>query len=107
MIRPGLRDFDFSLFKNNPVPRISEAFIVQFRWEVFNIFNHANFNPPPPAPRQVFSAAGVEKPVLREFWHLQQRPLPAKCNFALKSIWYRGAEVTDVAPTPSANFCFN
>ena len=43
---PGLQDFDFSLFKNNPVRRISETFNVQFRWEVFNIFNQANFNPP-------------------------------------------------------------
>ena len=56
---PGLQDFDFSLFKNNPVHRISETFNVQFRWEVFNIFNHANFNPPGPAARQVFAQTGA------------------------------------------------
>jgi hypothetical protein len=55
---PGLQDFDFSLVKNNPVHRISDTFNIQFRWEVFNIFNHANFNPPAPAARQIFSAAG-------------------------------------------------
>ena len=35
-----------SLFKTIPVKRISESFTVQFRTEVFNILNHANFNPP-------------------------------------------------------------
>jgi hypothetical protein len=56
---PGLQDLDFSLFKNNPVRRISEAFNIQFRWEVFNIANHANFNPPAPAARQIFATSGA------------------------------------------------
>jgi hypothetical protein len=43
---PGLESFDFSVVKNTKVPRISEAFNVQFRLEVFNITNRANFNPP-------------------------------------------------------------
>ena len=46
LIGPGLTDFDMSLFKTIPVKRISESFTVQFRTEVFNILNHANFNPP-------------------------------------------------------------
>jgi hypothetical protein len=56
---PGLQDLDFSLFKNNPVPRISDSFNIQFRWEVFNIANHANFNPPGPAARQIFATSGA------------------------------------------------
>jgi hypothetical protein len=59
VIGPDLKDLDFSLFKNNPIHRISESFNVQFRWEIFNIANHANFNPPPPGNRQMFSAAGA------------------------------------------------
>jgi hypothetical protein len=43
---PRLQDFDFSLVKNSAVRRISESFNVQFRVEIFNIFNHANFAPP-------------------------------------------------------------
>lgn len=43
---PGLLNLDSSLFKNTRVPKISENFNVQFRFEVFNIFNHANFAPP-------------------------------------------------------------
>jgi len=43
---PGVADFDFGLFKNFPVQRISETFHVQFRAEFFNIFNRANFQSP-------------------------------------------------------------
>jgi hypothetical protein len=43
---PGLINFDFSLFKNTPIRRISETFNVQFRAEFFNIFNRANFQAP-------------------------------------------------------------
>jgi hypothetical protein len=46
IIGPGMADFDFSLFKNSYVRRISETFNVQFRAEFFNIFNRANFNSP-------------------------------------------------------------
>ena len=56
---PGLQDLDFSLFKNNPIHRISETFNVQFRWEIFNLANHANFNPPGPAARQIFATSGT------------------------------------------------
>jgi hypothetical protein len=43
---PGLSNLDFSVFKNNPVKRISESFNAQFRAEFFNILNRANFAVP-------------------------------------------------------------
>lgn len=43
---PRLTDLDFSLFKNNYIRSISETFNIQFRAELFNIFNHPNFLPP-------------------------------------------------------------
>jgi len=46
LIGPGLFDFDFSLFKNNYIPSISEGFNLQFRAEFFNILNHTNFQSP-------------------------------------------------------------
>jgi Carboxypeptidase regulatory-like domain/TonB dependent receptor/TonB-dependent Receptor Plug Domain len=46
LIGPGLTNLDFSVFKNNYIKRISESFNVQFRAELFNIMNHANFNVP-------------------------------------------------------------
>jgi hypothetical protein len=82
---PGLQDFDFSLFKNNPVPRISETFNVQFRWEIFNIFNHANFNPPAPGARQVFATSGA----LNNAGLLTSPTITTsrQMQFALKFIW--------------------
>jgi len=46
LIGPGLVNLDFSIFKNNYIPKISEAFNIQFRAEFFNSLNRANFNPP-------------------------------------------------------------
>jgi hypothetical protein len=43
---PGLINMDFSVFKNNRITRISETFNIQFRAEIFNILNRANFAPP-------------------------------------------------------------
>jgi hypothetical protein len=82
---PGLQDLDFSLFKNNPVHRISETFNVQFRWEVFNIFNHANFNPPAPGARQVFATSGA----LNNAGLLTSPTITTsrQMQFALKFIW--------------------
>jgi outer membrane receptor protein involved in Fe transport len=40
---PGYVDTDFGVLKNT---RINERFNLQFRAELFNIFNHANFAPP-------------------------------------------------------------
>jgi hypothetical protein len=48
LIGPGITNVDFSVFKNNHVKKISETFNVQFRAEIFNILNHANFAPPGP-----------------------------------------------------------
>jgi hypothetical protein len=45
---PRLFDLDFSVIKNTPIRRISEAFNIQFRAEMFNITNHDNFVPPQP-----------------------------------------------------------
>jgi hypothetical protein len=43
VVGPGLVNFDFSLFKNNYVKRISESFNLQLRAEFFNVLNRANF----------------------------------------------------------------
>jgi len=46
LVGPGLANLDFMVFKNNYIRRISEAFNVQFRAEIFNILNHPNYLPP-------------------------------------------------------------
>jgi hypothetical protein len=59
-ISPGLREVDFSVFKNNYIRKISETFNIQFRAEMFNIFNHANFAPPvTPDNTDIFDPTGA------------------------------------------------
>src|SRR5207247_724755 len=68
LIGPGLVNFDFSAFKNNYISKISESFNVQFRTEFFNLFNRANFAPPPviqaaPTNLEVINSAGSYVPL--------------------------------------------
>jgi hypothetical protein len=60
LIGPGMTEMDFSIFKNNHIKRISENFNVQFRAEIFNILNHANFAPPvTPDNSDIFDSTGA------------------------------------------------
>lgn len=44
MVRqPGIANYDFSLFKNT---KLTERIGLQFRAEVFNMFNRVQFGPP-------------------------------------------------------------
>ena len=57
VVGPGLMSLDSALFKESHVLRISSAFMIQTRVEVFNILNHANFAAPLDH-RAVFDASG-------------------------------------------------
>jgi hypothetical protein len=46
LVGPKLVNVDLALLKNIQVPRISETFGLQLRFEFFNILNHANFQAP-------------------------------------------------------------
>jgi hypothetical protein len=61
LIAPGITNLDFSIFKNNQIKKISENFNVQFRVEMFNVLNHANFAPPGPGDgnTDIFDATGT------------------------------------------------
>jgi len=60
---PGVVETDFSLFKNNYIKKISENFNIQFRAEMFNIFNHTNFAPPAsPTNTDIFDGTGTINP---------------------------------------------
>ncbi len=62
LIGPGISNLDFSVFKNNHIKKISENFNIQFRVEMFNILNHANFAPPQTAidaNTDIFDAKGA------------------------------------------------
>jgi hypothetical protein len=85
VVGPSLVNFDMSLFKNNYIARISEVFNIQFRMEAFNIFNHANFNPPT-TNNQVFNGDGSTgglTPGLLDATATTSRQI----QFAIKVIW--------------------
>ena len=84
LIGPGLVNLDFSLFKNFPIRRISETFNAQFRAEFFNVFNHANFNPPTDNP-EVFNASGA--PIASAGLIDATSTTSRQLQFALKLIW--------------------
>ena len=87
LIGPGLTDLDFSVYKNNYVRRISEAFNIQFRAEFFNILNHANFGPPTPGDgnTDIFQSDGTPNPSVGA---LVRTVTPERqIQFALKFVW--------------------
>jgi hypothetical protein len=61
LIGPGIASLDFSIFKNNRIPRISENFNIQFRAEMFNVLNRPNFASPGPGDgnTDIFDATGT------------------------------------------------
>jgi hypothetical protein len=84
LIGPGLANFDTSLFKNNPIKKISERFNVQFRAEFFNIFNRPNFVPPTDN-ETLFDQTGA--PVAGAGQVTRTSTTSRQIQFALKFIW--------------------
>lgn len=84
LIGPGLVNLDFSVFKDNYVKRISDAFNVQFRAEFFNLFNRANFAPPLNN-KNIFDANGT--PIANAGLITSTQTPSRQIQFALKIIW--------------------
>jgi outer membrane receptor protein involved in Fe transport len=89
---PRLINLDFSILKNFPVKRISEAFNIQFRAEMFNILNRVSFVPPQPGSGDGNSAIFGEtgEPSGGSVGQLQEYATgtPSReIQFALKFIW--------------------
>jgi hypothetical protein len=83
---PGTVNLDFSVFKNNPVKRISETFNVQFRAEMFNILNHANFAVPvTPDNTDIFDSTGTPTGITGLL--TSTTTTAREIQFALKIIW--------------------
>jgi hypothetical protein len=83
---PGLSNLDFSVFKNNYIKRISENFNVQFRAEVFNILNRANFAvPSTPTNTDIFLSTGPPTGVAGLL--TSTSTTSRQIQFALKTSW--------------------
>jgi len=85
IIGPGLSKLDLSVFKNNYIRRISESFNAQFRAEIFNIFNRANFGSPTDN-LAVFDQTGVPQTQTAGLLDSTQTT-SRQIQFALKIIW--------------------
>ena len=84
---PSLKDLDFSLFKNNKVPRISENFNVQFRAEFFNILNFTNFAVPGTSNRTLYPVTGGTTPITGAGLLTSTQTSSRQIQFALKVSW--------------------
>jgi len=85
VIGPKLVNLDFSVIKNIPIHRFSEASHVQFRAEIFNILNHTNFTPPEPINGAgIFDQTGA---IIASGEMSNLATQPRDVQFALKLIW--------------------
>jgi hypothetical protein len=85
VIGPGLFNLDYAMIKNSRIPKISEAFNVQFRAEFFNVLNHANFAPPNVNNLSPFDGSGLP---VAGFGQLTATQSPERqIQFALKLTW--------------------
>jgi hypothetical protein len=82
---PGLADWDASLFKNFRVPRVSETFNVQFRFEAFNALNHTDFSPATSTSLQLFTQALAPIPSAGNL--TSTSTTSRQLQFALKVLW--------------------
>lgn len=88
---PGLTSLDFSLFKNNYLPRVSDKFNIQFRAEIFNVLNHPNFAPPvTPTNTDIFDgtgqiSGGISSPIVGQL--TRTTTTSREIQFALKVIF--------------------
>ena len=86
IIGPGLLNVDFSAVKDNHISAFGEAFNLQFRAEMFNLLNRANFSAVPTGNLEPLDSTGTP---VGKFGRLDA-PLQVpnrEIQFALKLIW--------------------
>jgi len=83
----GVSNLEFSLIKNTYMERISETFNAQFRAEVFNVLNRANFALPPALTNNIdiFGPSGAPNDVAGRV--KSTTTTAREIQFALKFIW--------------------
>jgi hypothetical protein len=82
IVGPGFADLDFSTLKNILVSKISDSSRIQFRAELFNVFNRPNFGLPN---NSLFTAAGA--PVGNAGLITSTATASRQIQFGLKLIW--------------------
>ena len=92
IIGPGLVNLDQAFYKNNRFHWLSEEFNIQFRAELFNILNHANFAPPNATNVLLFGTTGtgassVITPIPSSGALTSTATTSRQIQFALKVTW--------------------
>jgi len=85
IIGPGLFNVDMSFIKDNHISKFGENFNIQFRAELFNIFNRTNL--PPPTDNLVpFDPLPSNQPTFGQIDQATQVPM-REIQFALKIVF--------------------
>jgi outer membrane receptor protein involved in Fe transport len=77
VIGPGFNNTDFSVIKRT---KLSESQLIEFRWEVFDVFNHANFG----QPNRVVGPAGTFARIINTRFPTGDSGSSRQMQFALK-----------------------
>jgi hypothetical protein len=86
VIGPGLINLDFSVVKDNHIRKLGEAFNIQFRAEMFNIMNRANFSAVPTSNLEALDSTGAPVDGFGTLGAPLQVP-NREIQFALKVVW--------------------
>ena len=84
IVGPGTALIDSSISRDFRLKLISERAKLQFRWEMFNLANRANFEPPVPNNR-LYNAAGAK--IAAAGIITQTATTSRQMQFALKVVW--------------------
>jgi len=85
IIGPGIVQVDLAVFKDTKVPKISEAFRIQFRAEAYNLFNHPAFGLP--GNSMFTSAAGARNTAAGVITTLAGNATARQLQFGLKFLF--------------------
>jgi hypothetical protein len=86
VVGPGLINLDFSMIKDNHIRKLGEAFNIQFRAEMFNILNRANFSSVPTSNLEALDSTGAPVDGFGQLGAPLQVP-NREIQFALKVVW--------------------
>ena len=81
---PGVGNVDITLMKDTPFPMLGEAGSLEFRWELFNLFNRPNFGSPN---LTVFDRTGTLQTDAGEITSTKDSVPSRQMQFALKIVF--------------------
>ena len=84
MTLPGVANVDITFMKDTRLPMLGESGSVEFRWELFNLFNRPNFGSPA---LTVFDRTGTLQTDAGEITSTKDSVPSRQIQFALKIVF--------------------